>query len=56
MSNPQAKKFEIQYRLLKGSYPQQVTIVYATDLHTARKIFEQQNPGAKVCSTPKELR
>jgi hypothetical protein len=50
------RKYEITYRLLTGNSGQQKTIVCATDHHTARKIFEQQNAGCAIVGSPRELR
>ena len=50
------RKYEITFQLLKGNSPQQKTVVQATDPHTARKIFEQQNPGCRIWGAPQEVR
>ena len=39
------RKFEITYRLKIGNSGQQQTVVLASDPATARRVFEQQNPG-----------
>jgi len=39
------RKFEVTYRLKTGNSGQQRMIVQASDPGTARKIFDQQNPG-----------
>jgi hypothetical protein len=44
------RQFLIVYRLLKGNSPQQRVIIPATDIGTARRIFEQQNPGTAICT------
>lgn len=50
------RKFEIIFRLKNSSSAgQQRTIIQASDPFTARKIFEQQNPGC-VFEGCKELR
>ena len=47
--------FEIRFRLKTGNSGQQRAIIQASDPFTARKIFEQQNPGC-VFLAWKELR
>jgi len=39
------RQYEIVYRLKTGNSGQQRTIIQASDPATARRIFEQQNPG-----------
>lgn len=50
------RTFEICY-ILKGSSnaSTQRAIIQASDSVMARRIFEQQNPGCKVVSTPREI-
>jgi hypothetical protein len=55
MATP-TRKYEITFRLLTGNSPQQKTIVQASDPHTARRIFDQQNPGCAIVGSPRELR
>jgi len=50
------KKYEIAFRLTKGNSGQQKTTVSASDSFTARRIFNQQNPGCKIISVPTEVR
>lgn len=51
------RSFEITYMLKNSpSSPTQHAIIQATDPMTARRIFEQQNPGCKVVSAPREIR
>jgi hypothetical protein len=42
------RKYEIIYRLKTGNSGQQRTTIQASDQMTARRIFEQQNPGCVV--------
>jgi hypothetical protein len=53
---PVMRTFEICY-ILKGSSnaSTQRAIIQASDSVMARRIFEQQNPGCKVVSTPREI-
>jgi hypothetical protein len=50
------KKYQIAFRLVKGNSGQQMTTVQASDSFTARRIFNQQNPGCKITSLPTEVR
>ena len=44
----QPNSFEIKYRLKKGNDVPQTAIIQASSTGTARKIFEQSNPGCVV--------
>ena len=44
--------FEISFRLTTTNAPAQKMRIQATDSHAARRIFEQQNPGARMVSSP----
>lgn len=51
------RSFEISFILTGSSnVTTQKMIIQATDPVMARKIFEQQNPGCRVVSTPREIR
>jgi len=50
----QTSFFEITYHLRVGNSGQQKAIIQATSLHTARRIFIQQNPGC-VLNSAREL-
>jgi hypothetical protein len=44
------KKYEIAYQLKAGNSGIQKTVVTASDSTTAKKLWEQQNPGCKFSS------
>jgi hypothetical protein len=46
----QQNHFEISYHLRTGNAGQQKTVMQATSLDTARRIFAQQNPGCVIDS------
>ena len=51
------RTFEISYILKNSSNSAtQRTTVQASDMFTARRIFEQQNPGCRIVSTLREIR
>lgn len=48
------RTYEIRFYLKQGNSGQHATQVQASSVETARKLFEQQNPGCRV-SMIKEL-
>jgi len=44
------KKYEITFMLKTGNSGMQRTVVTASDASTARKIWEQSNPGCRFSS------
>jgi len=47
---PAQPSFEITYMLRTGNAGQQRTLIQASSLDTARRIFQQQNPGCVISS------
>ena len=51
------RSFEITYMLKNSSNnAMQSAITQATDSFMPQRIFEQQNPGCKIVSTPREIK
>lgn len=51
------RSFEISYMLKNSSNAATLrTVIQATDTVMARRVFEQQNPGCKIVSAPREIR
>lgn len=51
------RSFEITYMLKNSSNcSMQRVVIQATDPYMAKRIFEQQNPGCKIVSAPREIR
>jgi hypothetical protein len=49
------RSFQVRFRLKTGNSPMQTVVIQASDVGTARKIFEQQNPGCQI-SDVKEVK
>lgn len=51
------RSFEFSFILIGSSNAAtQKAVIRAADSIMARKLFEQQNPGCRIVSTPREIR